>query len=235
MATKVPHFLSSLCAPSNPVQFLTFETYGARALQLDSGLYVSKEACLQNVKKQEEAVTHTSEAESIQNRVAKLDAQIFEALADRRKASIDVGLALIEQRKLLPHGKWLAHFNEVLAPNGLKLRTAQRWMKRARKAESDLRNVTVAHSESASDSGAQAIKTAAKQDEADVRAVADPKESRKGARPYSLPLHLTEEEQKAMDALQKSAAWFQAEKKVVRLLRNFCIEQGVMKNTRRKS
>jgi len=183
------------------------------------------------VKRTDESTTPAT----LDDQIAKLDAQIFESLAGRRKASIDAGLALIEQRKLLGHGKWLAHFKEVLAPNGLKLRTAQRWMKRARKAKSDLRNVSVAHSESGTDSGAQAIKNAATQDEASVRAAAGPKEPRKAARPYSLPLHLTEEEQEAMDALQKSAVWSQAEKKVVRLLRNFCIEQGVMKNARRNS
>lgn len=172
---------------------------------------------------------------SLDEQIAKLDARIFASLTQRRNASIDAGLALIAQRKLLDHGKWLAHFKEVLEPNGLKLRTAQRWMKRAKKEESNAKNANVAHSESGTDSGAQAMKNAARHDEASVRAAFDPKEPREGGRPYSLPLHLTEEEQKAMDALQRSAAWFQAEKKVVRLLRNFCIEQGVMKNTRRKS
>jgi hypothetical protein len=108
-------------------------------------------------------------------------------------------------------------------------------MKRAKKQESNAKYASVAHSESGTDSGAQTIKNAGKQDEENVRAALDPKESREGSRPYSLPLHLTEEEQKALDALQKSAAWFQAEKRVVRLLRNFCIEQGVLKNARRKS
>jgi hypothetical protein len=173
---------------------------------------------------------------AIEDRIAKLDAQIFESLADRRKASIDAGLALIEQRRLLgQHGKWLAHFKEVLEPNGLKLRTAQRWMKRAKKTLLDLKNANVAHSESGTDAGAQAIKDAGRQDEASVRAASAPKGPRDGARPYSLPLHLTEEEQKALDALQKSAAWFQAEERVVRLLRKFCIEQGVMKNPRRNA
>jgi hypothetical protein len=172
---------------------------------------------------------------SVDEQIAKLDARIFESLADRRNASIDAGLALIKQRKLLGHGKWLAHFKEVLAPNGLTLRTAQRWMKRAKKDEADLKNVNVAHSESGTDSGAKAMKNARKQDEASVRAALDLKGQREGARPYSLPLHLTEEEQKALDALQKSAAWSQAEKRVVRLLRDVCIEQGVMKNIRRNS
>jgi hypothetical protein len=180
-------------------------------------------------------VANSSLDEQTEIRIAELDAQIFASLAHRRSASIDAGLALIAQRKLLGHGKWLAHFKEVLEPNGLKLRTAQRWMKRAKREEANSKNATVAHSESGTDSGAQAIKNAAIQDEANVRAALAPKKSREGARPYSLPLYLTEEEQKALDALQKSAAWFQAEKSVVRLLRNCCIEQGLMKNARRKS
>ena len=151
--------------------------------------------------------------ERTEDRIAALDKQIFKSIADRRKASIEAGRAFNELRRILGHGKWLPHFNEVFAPTGLKLRSAQRWMKRARKAESDSRNVTVAHSESATDTSARAIKDAAERDEADVSAVSDLKKPRKGSRPYSLSLHLTDEEQEAMDALQKLAGWPQAEKR----------------------
>jgi len=75
--------------------------------------------------------------EQIEDRVAELDATVIRSMARRREASIEAGRALNELKKLLGHGKWQRHFEETFAPTGITLRTAERWMKRARKADAD--------------------------------------------------------------------------------------------------
>jgi hypothetical protein len=172
---------------------------------------------------------------SLDDRIAELDAQIFKSIADRRKASIEAGRAFNELRSILGHGKWLPHFQEVFGPTALKLRTAQRWMKRARKADADSKNDNVSHFKTATDPGAQEIKEAAEKSKAISRAASDLTKPSEGARLYSLPLHLTSAEHEAMDSLQTLADWPSAEKRILRLLRRLWIEYGVTKKLWRRS
>lgn len=191
---------------------------------------------MRNLKRQEEAVTENAEAaERVQNRIAELDAQIFKSMQDRRKASVAAGRAFNELRKILGHGKWLLHFNEVFTPTGLKLRTAQRWMKRARRTDADSKNDNVTHFKTATDPSARELKDAAEQDKTEINAASEPKTPRKGHRLYSLPLHMADELQEAMDALRKFAAWPEEERKIVRELHQLCLNYGVINNTRRHS
>lgn len=190
------------------------------------------------MKQVEESTRHNAASTTADRRdehVAELDARIFRSIQDRRKASIEAGRAFIELRKVFDHGKWLHHFKEVFAPAGLTLRTAQRWMKRARKVDRDSKNDSVTHFKTATDPSAREVKDAAAQDKAEIDAALEPKTSREGHRVYSLQLHMPAELQEAMDALRKFAAWPEEEKKIVRRLHRLCIDYGVLNNARRRS
>jgi hypothetical protein len=203
---------------------------------MGSSFHASKEIYLHNLRRQEKTVTESAEVgERVQNRIAELDAQIFKSIQDRREASIAAGRAFKELKKILGHGKWLHHFNEMFTPTGLKLRTAQRWMNRARREDTDSKNGRVTHFKTASDASSREVKDAAEQDKAEVNAASEPKMPRTGHRLYCLPLHMSDELQEAMDALRKFAAWPEEEKKIVQGLHQLCLDYGVINNTRRRS
>jgi hypothetical protein len=188
-----------------------------------------------NLKRQDEIPIENAEtAERLQNQIAEFDAQIFRAIADRRKASVAAGRALNGLRKFLGHGQWLSHFNEVFAPTGLKLRTAQRWMKRAKRADTESKNDNVTHFRTAADPGARQVKDAGKQAKAEINAASKSKTAADGHGLYSLPLHMSDELQEATDALRKFAVWPEEEKKIVRRLHQLCRLWGVIKNPRRR-
>ena len=92
---------------------------------------------MHNVKESDQASTQSPEDvaadERVEDRVAQLNATIFRCWSRRREASIEAGRAFIELKELLPHGKWERHVKETFSPQGISLRTAERWMERARK------------------------------------------------------------------------------------------------------
>jgi len=179
-------------------------------------------------------------AERTENRIAELDAQVFRGLARRREVTIEVGRALNELKKLLGHGKWKHHFAETFAPSGFNQRTAQRYMKRARKVDADLENDTVSLLKKATDRGAQEIKDATNQAEEEANSLSSHRNLQKEPLRldgiYRLPLHMTGDEKDAMDALRELPDWPRAEKKIVSLLKRLWVEYGIVnKNVRRKS
>lgn len=93
-------------------------------------------------------------------RIAELDEQVFRSIKQRSEANIEIGRALNEEKKILGHGKWQHHFAETFAPLGLKLRTAERYMERAREADSRLKIDSMSIFKSASDEGAREMREA---------------------------------------------------------------------------
>ncbi len=177
-------------------------------------------------------VTQSAEAaaaaERTEDRVAELDATIFRWWARRREEGIKAGRAFNELKKILGHGKWQHHFAETFAPRGISLRTAERYMRLASEADAVSKSDNLSTFKPATDRGAQEIKEATKQAEADVGAASGHNKLKKAARLYKLPLHMTEGERNAMDALRKSSHWPRAERKIVCLLRQLCVKYGVV-------
>src|SRR5712691_8587860 len=82
-------------------------------------------------------------AERTEDRVAALDAQVFRSMARRREASIEMGRAFNELKKILGHGEWQRHFEETFAPHRITLRTAERYMRLASEADAVSKNDNV--------------------------------------------------------------------------------------------
>lgn len=165
-----------------------------------------------------------SAAEEAENRVAELDEMIFRAKAQTREAKIVMGRAFNEEKELLGHGGWQKHFEETFA-SWISLRTAERYMKRARKVDSISKNDTLSNFESATDRGALEIREASRHAQTEVAAVSKRKNVQSNSRHiYRLPLRMTSNEHNVVDALQKLPDWPRAEKKIVRLLRSLGVE-----------
>lgn len=174
--------------------------------------------------------------ERLAERVAELDATIMECLERRRRARIEAGRCFRELKKLLGHGKWQQHFGEAFAPRGIKLRTVERWMKAARKEDAAAENAKVSFFGPATDPGAQQVKEATEQAQAEVAlSPGGNKPQQNLRRVYRLPLRLTEAETSAMDALRQSKDWPVAEKRILTLLRRLWLKFGVKRNARRRS
>jgi len=183
--------------------------------------------------------TQSAEAaadERIEHRVAQLDATVFRSMARWREASIEMGRAFNELKKILGHGKWQRHFEETFAPHGITLRTAERYMKRANKPDATSKTVNVSIFKPATDQGAQEIREASQQAETEVGAASGHNKLKKEGHLYKLPLHMTEDEKNAMDALRKSSHWPRAEKRIIALLKRLWVKYGIVnKDVKRRS
>jgi hypothetical protein len=164
-------------------------------------------------------------------RIAELDANVFRSIADRREASIEMGRAFKELKSILGHGKWQLHFEEVFVPRGITLRTAERYMKRAKRADSAAENDNLSNFKIASDEGAQEIREATDEAQTEVEAASNHSKSKKNSRHiYRLPLRMTANDIESTETLRKLPDWRKAERKIVHLLRNLFSKYGVATN-----
>jgi hypothetical protein len=167
-------------------------------------------------------------ASTLEDRIAQLDATVFRSMAQRRKESIQMGRAFNELKQLLGHGKWLRHFAGTFAPRGVILRTAERYMRRASKEDAVLKIDSVTIFKPATDRGAEEIKDAAEQAQAEGEAPSGHSKLKKEGRLYRLPLRMTDDEKDAMDALRKSPDWPHAEKRIISRLKELCVRYGIV-------
>lgn len=162
-----------------------------------------------------------------QGRVARLNATIIRCWARRREINIELGHAFNELKRILGHGRWKRHFEETLAPQGISLRTAERYMKRAKKAEAQEESDNMSIFSPATDREAQHIRRATEKAQANVDANLNRRHSTGDILVYRLPLHMTADESRATDALRTSLEWPRAERQVVRLLGRLWQKCGV--------
>jgi Protein of unknown function (DUF3102) len=160
-------------------------------------------------------------------RIAELDAKVFRSIADRREASIEIGRALTEEKAILGHGKFQRHFAEKFA-SSFTLRTAERYMKRARKADSLLNIDSVSIFKSASDEGAREIRKATQQAQAEVEAMQAQDKAKSEVGLYRLMLRIPDHEIDVMDRLRESSDWPRAERQILRLLRRLWVEYDII-------
>jgi hypothetical protein len=172
--------------------------------------------------------------EKIKDRVAELEATIFRCWTRRCEAVLELGRAFRELKKLLGHGKWKKHFKEAFAPQGISLRTAERYMHEAKRADAETKSDKLALLNRATDSTAQQVHSATEQAKAKVDAELNQSKSEKDIRIYRLPLHITVEDGKAVDALRNSEEWSRAEKQIVRLLLRLCAKYAIADQSDRR-
>lgn len=135
--------------------------------------------------------------------LAALEARVFTLLAVRAKVKIQIGAALIPLKKRVKKevGHWEEYFESKFGDQ-LSIRSAQRWMHRARKAENV--NLTFLPAE---DPQARQVRAANEKAKAVV-----------GFR-LNIPLHLQTQQQKdTITKLLKSPNWLKAQEDVIKVL-----------------
>lgn len=161
------------------------------------------------------------EVEQKEDRIAALDAKVFQWMARGHEVKIEVGRALNELKKLLGHGRWQRHFAETFVPRGLTLRTAERYMQLA-EAETNSKIDKLTVFKPARDPEAVKVRNATEEAQAEAggagRASSNPKQV------YRLALHLSIDERNAADKLWISPCRPRAEKRVIDLLKRLYIE-----------
>jgi len=173
--------------------------------------------------------------EALEKRITDLDQQVFRSIAQRREVSIEMGRAFNELKNILGHGKWQPHFEEVFAPLGLKLRTAERFMKRARKEDALLKNDSMSNFGVATDRDAMERREATQHAQAEVEAVSKRDKIKRNSRHiYRLPLRMTADEIELAETLQQFPDWQRAERKIVRLLGDLFLKYGVVSHDDRR-
>ena len=193
---------------------------------------------MKNEEQRKQSTERAATAERRHDRVAELDARVFQGMARGRAANIEVGRALNELKEILGHGKWERHIAEALAPSGITERTAQRYMKMAAQADADSTDNLSAF-KPATDRGAQEIRNASDRAQAEVGAASGHKLTKAPRRAdgiYQLPLRMTGDQQNAMDVLRKLPDWPRAEKTIIALLKRLLVKYGIVdKDARRRS
>jgi hypothetical protein len=167
-------------------------------------------------------------AEETENLIAELDAIVLRSIAERREASIEAGRAFNKLRRILGHGKWQRHFQETFSSK-ITLRTAERWMGRAKRADSDSKTDAVSIFKPASDEHAKKIRRATREAEAEVEGASRDNTKDKTFRHiHNLPLRMTSDEHEWTLTLQKLPKWNRAEGKILRLLKELWIKYGIV-------
>jgi hypothetical protein len=167
----------------------------------------------------------TAAAEWINTRIARLDTVIIRASVRRREDRILIGRALLEQKKILSHGKFKSHVSDAFS-SFFSLRTAERYMELAREEDAASEVDKLSLLKSASDDGAKVVKTATKRAQAEVASQSTESKSQKRSALYKLPVALNPEDQKAVDALRKTPNWVEAEQNIVEEIRRQCVKFG---------
>jgi hypothetical protein len=160
-------------------------------------------------------------------RIAELDESAFPLIALRHTTNLELGRIFEQEKEALGHGKWVEHFEEVFAPLGISLRTAERYMRRA-KREDAIKFDNLSNLKSASDEGARAVKDADERAEAEVKAARSRTPTIDEHGLYKLMLHMRDEEKILTDRLCLSPDWPRAEREVLRLLRRLWVEYDII-------
>ena len=169
--------------------------------------------------------------EQTENRLAELDASIIRSMARRHEATIEIGRALNEEKRMLGHGAWHRPFAATFASGGITFRTAERYMKRPSNENAASENDSVSIMKQATDEGAQQMREATLQEQAKVKAASGQKKSKKEPlRVYRLPLCMTSEETEAMNVMLRLPSWPHVEKQIVSLLKQLLIEHSILNN-----
>ncbi len=176
------------------------------------------------LRKSGESITSRARAE----RLAALEARAFQWIARGRAANLELGRVFLQIKVIVGHGRWQRYYVERFGSCGVPQRTAQTYMEMARKQDAISKTAESALFPIATDPKAQEMRAANEQVRAEG-AKAGEAAKRGPVRVngiYKLPLFLTIDEQDATDKLRKSPDWPDAQKKIVALLNQLCIECG---------
>jgi hypothetical protein len=140
-------------------------------------------------------------------------------LSARRKIRLELGRTFLRIKATFPHGRWESFYEEKFGPSHVSLRTVQRWMRMARKA--DAKNDSMTFFEPATDPGAVKIRNATEQAKAEVDGV-QRQEPRTVV--YSVRLRVTSDQADRLGELRKSPKWPQIEAKIINFFDHLFIE-----------
>ena len=154
--------------------------------------------------------------------ISALIEKILASLQQREEARVEIGRACLQLKDyLVPHGEWLSFFDTTFAPK-LNLRTAERYMKLARKKDAILQIDSVTNFTPAKTEHAKEMEKATATAKAKVVAVQQSESKRRARHLYRLPLLMPDAEHAAMDTLRKLPAWPSVERHIRSFLRRIC-------------
>jgi hypothetical protein len=145
----------------------------------------------------------------------RLESHAFGLIARRHEVNLELGQTFLRIKATLKHGRWKSYFNETFASN-ISLRTAQRYMERARASESAAgsKGDKLSLFKPATDQQATKIR------QATVNARAEVGDSKNHV--LKLPLSVTPREAEAILALWRSPQRIEAEREIIAHLKQLC-------------
>jgi hypothetical protein len=145
----------------------------------------------------------------------KLEDRAIELIKIHSKSRLEIGLLLLQLKAKKDHGDWKPYFLKTFGGLRINLRTAQRYMKLAKRHEipANSENDTLSLFKPATDRQAVKVRKATAKANAEV---------------FRLLLRVSANEHKAMSELLRSPNWPKAQRKIVRFLNRLCIKFGVI-------
>lgn len=153
---------------------------------------------------------------------AQLEKLAFKMIVDFRKLRVDLGRLFLRIKETLDHGEWEGYYAKTFA-SGLSLRTAQRCMLRATKADAATTNDNLTFFKAGTSPQAQEVQVTTAEAQAEIGTAPQPPPV------HQLPLHLRAEESAGVNKLWRSSHRRFAERQVIAVLHRLLVKFGFLK------
>jgi hypothetical protein len=170
-----------------------------------------------------------SAEESLEGERRRLENYAWALFSTRRKIRLELGRVFIRIKATFPHGGWKSYYEETFADTHVCLRTIQRWMRWARRADAASKSDSESHFKPAMDPDAENIRKATARAEAEVDKQSIGKQ-KPASLLYRLPLRMTIDERDRTDQLRRLPQWPRVEEKVIGLLNQLYIDFEMVKS-----
>jgi hypothetical protein len=167
-------------------------------------------------------LSESAEEELLKEERERLTALARNLFSVRREVRIELGRVFIRIKATFKHGSWKPYFYQTFKDYRVSLRSVQRWMGLAHKADADLDDARVALLKPALDE--QAVLVGEATAKAELEADRAPAEKAQSSVVFKLALRLNFQDQEAFRELQHSPNWPNAERKIVAYIKDL-IEQ----------
>jgi hypothetical protein len=146
---------------------------------------------------------------------ARLESHAFRLIARRREVNLELGRTFVQIKATLKHGQWKSYFKETFG-SSISLRTAERYMEKARAGESGAgsKSDNLSLFKPATDHQSTKIR------QATVKARAEVGDSKNHT--LKLPLSVTPRESEDILALWSSPHRIEAEREIIAHLKRLC-------------
>lgn len=165
-----------------------------------------------------------NDEEKLKAERAELETEAFAIIANFRKLRVELGRVFIRIKATLKHGQWQRYYAKTFGTSSVPLRSAERYMKRARKADALSKNDRLTVFKPGTTPEARERQSATVEAQAEIGDVPKPEPV------YRLALHLSADKRDATIRLWQSPHRRRAERKIVAVLDQLLIKFGVLKD-----